>query len=589
MASPQDRFKMAIDHLWSYRNFTIWIIFVTALAAFIALPLAAQKGYMDEKALVVGAMGLSIHEIQGADSIYNQLKKENDLHDVYSLLSRASELSIEHTATEILPPPPIWHQNKNSSNPSCKCHAATTVHAVIPGGRGDGTEAILLVLPITAAADSAQLTAAIGVQAARHLSSVSWLAKNLAIVFLQVEEENNTDTLNCSHSTALEALESWLRCMDLTEAKTAPKQQHQVLGLIQQGIILDIRSIAATEARISVHGYYGQLPNLDLVVLSKKNLEFYTNFPHGVGLDVGRTPAVKTHLGLGLRNDINTLRQRIRTSVSFSGYLALGKPTGAHAALLHRGADALGITLTRPDLPNVDSLSGDTSAKIKESDVLLTARNALNAIEMIVRTCNNLHERLHHANALYILIDADHFVNVGACMVPPGLLLASLLLVVAQYVPNMSIKSRKEKKGALIVVVVHAAAALITVLSLQFRGTFNFSISNQESGRLLHVVSTILAGVLVSIKIGGRWTQHLSSAPAAAAAAAAEEEEESTKITETEVESGTIMLQSFISVCSILVLIEAAALLLWRWALSFTLLALTVPLLHLLSSYTANK
>jgi len=584
MASPTDRFKKLIDQIWHYRNSVIWIFVVAALVAFMALPLAAQKGYMDEKALVVGAMGLSIHEIQGADSIYNQLKKEPNPRDVYSLLNRASELSIKHTAAEILPPP-FWHQNKNSTNSSCECHGAA-VHAVIPGGRGDGTEAILLAFPITPASDIARLTAAIGVQAARHLSGVSWLAKNLAIVFLEVTEEKNNDSSSCSRSTALEALESWLRCMDLTTGEkeqkntaqpTKQRQQQQVLGLIQQGIILDIRTIAATEARLSVHGYYGQLPNLDLVVLTKKNLDFYTNFPHGVGLDVGRAPAVKTKS----RNDSNTLSQRIRTAVSFAWYLALGKPTGAHAALLQRGADALGIIFTRPELSKVDSLSGDNSAsvKVKESDVLLTARNALNAIEMIVRTCNNLHERLHHANALYVLVDADHFVNVGACMAPPGLLLAALLFLVAQYVPNMVVEGKKEKTGAVIAVIVHAAvAALMAVMSLQVSGNSIF-LSSQESGRLLHIVSTILAGALVSIKIGGTWTKLLSSTPAAA---------DVTKTAETEMERAS-MLHSFIGVCSILVLIEAAALLLWRWALSFTLLALTVPTLHVLSYYANNS
>ncbi|KAL4548160.1 hypothetical protein Ndes2526B_g07355 [Nannochloris sp. 'desiccata'] len=465
-----------------------------------------------------------------------------------------------------------------------RCHGAA-VHAVIPGGRGDGTEALLLAFPITPASDTARFIVAIGVQAARHLSGVPWLAKDLAIVFLEVEGGNSSDTLRCSHSNALEALESWLRYMDLTEAKEKKKnaaqpprqqQQHQVvLGLIQQGIILDIRTIAATEARLSVHGYNGQLPNLDLVVLTKKNLDFYTNFPHGVGLDVGRAPAVKT------RSDINTLRQRIRTSVSFAGYLARGKPTGAHAALLDKGADALGIIFTRPELSNLDSLSGDNSANsiINDSDVVLTARNALNAIEMILRTCNNLHERLHHANALYILIDADHFVNVGACMVPPGLLLAALLLVVAQHVPSMSAEGEKEKKGAVIVLMVHAAAASIVIMSLQFSCDSNF-IFSQDSDTLLQTVSTILAAALISIKIGGTWTKHLSTTAAAV------------NITETtrtgEVETGTL-LHSFVGVCSILVLIEAAALLLWRWALSFTLLAITVPLLHLLSRYANNN
>ncbi len=588
MASQQDRLSKAIDHLWSHRNSIIWILIITALAAFTALPLAAQKGYMDEKALVVGAMGLSIHEIQGADSIYNGLKQQHDINNIYNLLTRASELSINHSNAETLPPPPVWQAQNKNNNSTSRCPGSAAVHAVIPGGRGDRTEALVLAFPVTTGSDTAKLTAAIGVQAARHMASVSWLAKDLVIIFLEVEALDNLSTMNttrCTHSTALDALESWLREMDLIGIDSEILENNKKIvaatagkvntfgSLIQQGIIVDIRTVAATEARLSVHGYNGQLPNLDLVALTKKNLDYYTNFPVGVGVDVGRAPAVKTS------KDTNSLRQRIRTSVSFAWYLALGKPTGAHAALLKRGADALSIVFTRPELSILDFEDKSTapSYTVKDSDVLYTTRNALNAIEMIIRTCNNLHERLHHANALYILIDADHFVNVGACMAPPGILLAALLLLVAQYLPTLSIKSDGEKKGAMLAVALHATVIGIAVI---LENNSNFS---KENGTLVNVVgTTAVSGVLVYTKIGASWASCLSFSNFSSGGDAPVSKAQGKR------NRSSPLLHSFIGVCSILVLIEASALLLWRWALSFTLLALTVPILHSTSLMNAR-
>lgn len=66
-------------------------------------------------------------------------------------------------------------------------------------------------------------------------------------------------------------------------------------GAIQQAVILDIQTAAAGEARISVHGTNGQLPNYDMFWLLRKNLEYFTVLP--VGVTPGNAPAQREQKG----------------------------------------------------------------------------------------------------------------------------------------------------------------------------------------------------------------------------------------------------------------------------------------------------
>ena len=429
MAPRIERLKTLLRRLWSHRNILIWALILAGYASFAALPMFAQRGYMDEKALIVGAMGLSIGEVsRSAVSIAQSISKRLPVDGLDILVASAAAAST-NTLGNNLASPLTWHNTSLDHG----CHA---VHAVVPGGRGDGTESLLLALPIYYEdGNTASLAVAIGVMAANHLSSVTWLGKDLAVVFLDTSPR-------CSKTTTY-TLEKWLERMDVAGADDR-LSMHSVppLGSLQQGIVLDIQTSAATEARIGVHGYNGQLPNLDMVVLTKRNIDYFANLPSGTGLDVGGAPATKNP-----KNEL--FMDKIRTVIAFAGYLAAGKPSGAHAALLKRGVDALTVTFTNKDLGQ-DGFTTKIATKklMNEGEALLTARNALVTAEMIIRTCNNLHERLHHASALYLLVDADNFVNVGAYMAPPGLLLGALILqTISAYVAPAAGGSKNNSRG----------------------------------------------------------------------------------------------------------------------------------------------
>jgi hypothetical protein len=232
------------------------------------------------------------------------------------------------------------------------------------------------------------------------VSTVTWLAKDLVIVIIETDGDR-VHTIN--------AVERWLD-EELDSGRVGLK-----VGALQQGFILDIRSTQSTYFSIGVHGYNGQLPNMDLIVLARRNIELFSPLP--VQLDVGGA-IESSYLASGKKQSQTRL-------VQSSILAALGMPTGAHAALLHRNVDAITLTLNQES----DSESFDAS-HFTTASMESTARSALTVTEMIIRTCNNLHEKLHHSTVLYVMLDAEFFVPIGAFMVPPALLLIGLLGIV---------------------------------------------------------------------------------------------------------------------------------------------------------------
>lgn len=70
----------------------------------------------------------------------------------------------------------------NRSSPAAQC---STWHSVARSPRGDGGEGFVLLLPLDARRPAAAaLAAAVGTAAAAHLHRSGWLAKDMALVFV---------------------------------------------------------------------------------------------------------------------------------------------------------------------------------------------------------------------------------------------------------------------------------------------------------------------------------------------------------------------------------------------------------------------
>lgn len=241
-------------------------------------------------------------------------------------------------------------------------------------------------------------------------------------------------------------LQAWLSAYNSAQSLfTFPRA-----GLLQQAMVLELAGAApaaahaapagaATWAELSVHGAAGQLPNLDLYYLVKRNLDLHTAIPAVLRASEAPLPAwvqraaeaagaAAAAAGLSSAQAAGRHAGELATLAAFAGQLAGGRPTGAHAPFLGMQVDAATLTLHVSALPEGAPISGGGDAAQPPSPQLqAAAASGLAAAEMVLRTLNNLQERLHHSTALYSLLSSDRFVSIAAYLAPPGCLLLAAL------------------------------------------------------------------------------------------------------------------------------------------------------------------
>lgn len=244
-------------------------------------------------------------------------------------------------------------------------------------------------------------------------------------------------------------LQAWLSAYNSAQGLfTFPRA-----GLLQQALVLELSGAAAgtapaataTWAELSVHGAAGQLPNLDLYYLVKRNLDLHTAIPAAlrpreaplpawVEQAAGAVGASAAAAGLTTASGARRYAAELATLSAFSAQLASGRPTGPHAPFLGMQVDAATLTLQLSALPGEPpSGSGSGGAAPQPSPQLqAAAASVLAATEMVLRTLNNLQERLHHSTALYALLSPDRFVSIAAYLAPPGCLLLAALAQVGR-------------------------------------------------------------------------------------------------------------------------------------------------------------
>lgn len=197
-----------------------------------------------------------------------------------------------------------------------------------------------------------------------------------------------------------------------------------------------------------MHGAAGQLPNLDMYYLIKRNLDLHTAIPAVLRASEAPLPAwaqwaavaagaAASAARLGSAQAAQRHAAELATLTAFSGQLASGRPTGAHAPFLCMQVDAATLTLHLSALPEAPPASSDGgSAQPPSPQLQAAAASVLAAVEIVLRTLNNLQERLHHSTALYALLSPDRFVSIAAYLAPPGCLLLAALVQVGHYRPD---------------------------------------------------------------------------------------------------------------------------------------------------------
>ncbi|EFN58972.1 hypothetical protein CHLNCDRAFT_49782 [Chlorella variabilis] len=454
MPNPSKLQRIGAAALWAAQP-AVWLLLALGVTAFLLLPLAAKKCYLDEKALLVGGTVPTVRQSGAVDACLAALQRlqaggsATDFPQLVrtaaaAMASFASALEFyQHnfSASSLGDGPGGADSSSGSAPRQCR-----SMHAVVRTPRGDGNEGYVLMLPLDASRPAAAaLAAAAGVAALGHLRSSRWLAKDAVLLF--------ADTQACG---AEESAQAWL---------AAYNGAHDLFGfpragLLQQALVLELAGPAggsgggggadsgASSAELSVHGGGSLLPNLDLYYLVKRNLELHTTLPVGLRASAATPPAATWHAGaalaaaagwLGLAPPPGTQRYAsdLQTLAAFAGQLARGEPTGAHAAFLAHQVDAATLTLRFAAAAEPPAGRGGGAKAAQRAQ--LAAHTTLTAMEMVLRTFNNLQERLHHSTALYALVSPTRFVSIAAYLAPPAcLLLAALAQVRGVWVAGVS-------------------------------------------------------------------------------------------------------------------------------------------------------
>jgi len=382
-----------------------------SLGGLLALTSAGRPGGVDEKAFTLGVVMPQLGATKTAD-VMRLYHLQKDAPTTGSMLGDVRAMWNECEAH--------WHRSEGrrhglawyeiASDPDGARRATANVtqddaqnytgrydvvYDVVEATRADGTESVLLVVPLGDEGMGTGVRTGMGVAVghglAWYLQEQEWLAKNAVVTYVDVSKS--------SVETAVAALLE--RAVD------------RRIGHIGQAVVLDLRVAgegegegdssgdnARNEGRssvsIKVHGWNGRLPNLDLFVLARKLAESY----------VTAGPEVTVHGASTLADSTWNKGLALARFVSHHGF---GLADGGHGALLDRGIDALTVELSFPT----------TNANLK---------GVLQMADALVRELNNLHERLHHATGLYALAGAGVVIDIGMYTVCPAMLAVACAL-----------------------------------------------------------------------------------------------------------------------------------------------------------------
>ncbi|GFR40399.1 hypothetical protein Agub_g951, partial [Astrephomene gubernaculifera] len=185
-------------------------------------------------------------------------------------------------------------------------------------------------------------------------------------------------------------------------------------------------------AELLVVGHDGLLPKLDMYWLLRYLLhgqplalwrEQQLHSPGATALLRAITRAAEL---LAPQQTARSYAARLLTALHFAGLQAGGQPAGAHAAFKDVMVDAAGVRLLQRAH---GAPSSPASASLESSALSLAA-----SLELVLRSLNNLVERVHHSPFLYLLTGRERFVSVERYVGPAVALAAGVQLQVGGWV-----------------------------------------------------------------------------------------------------------------------------------------------------------
>ncbi|TGZ67741.1 hypothetical protein CRM22_004625 [Opisthorchis felineus] len=269
------------------------------------------------------------------------------------------------------------------------------LYAIMRSPSGGRVEALLLTVPLStecSAAVSPCLSPTVGllVSLLKVLRQQVYWAKDIVLLFVDSDYIGLLAWLEAYHGADISKYLSWSEIQGRS-------------GNIQAGLNLEFSHSDPSSLDVLPEGTNGFLANLDLVnavvrLANKHSIEPIVNnqpFSYGRGQTDVR------------RGDVFGLLNAVWTQAS-------GSPTGLHGLLINYQIPA--VTLRGPSCKYQSLISSRKSPRLGKF------------VEGILRSLNNLQERLHQSFWYYLLPNPMRYISIGVYMPPVLILIGSLLI-----------------------------------------------------------------------------------------------------------------------------------------------------------------
>jgi Gaa1-like, GPI transamidase component len=442
------------------------IIFITGCTYLLCIPfqgLVAQKLYVDENALVPGvarsgidpsidavvadidaqlqhAAGGVLQEYSGCSGTAQCLDIANMLDDAYtnSRLERETHIAadvqrIRNSVQDAIASEIETIMMRANAETTRRVYTSPTVpsisllhygrhhivSSVMNTPRASQLESIALVLPYdssvilrkrynhTLSSYNTFSGLSLGLAMLHQLSTSRWLGKSLLIVAV---DEGFAATKQSSYSAFGRWMNEYIH--DTPECDQVGRKSSNKFvraGLIRTALALDVRGdLPLKLVSMCAGGHHGLLPNLDIVSVTAQLLRGWQ-----IGLvtcgAILEDVSVSGHVSALLENtpldsyDTSFLPFNVplhRGLLRSVAHLATGFPSGYHAQFLDHNVDAL--TIRQVSEPPYGQ--GNVAA--------INPLRLGSAIESIVRSWNNLIEKLHHSTYFFLLLSNTEFTTM---------------------------------------------------------------------------------------------------------------------------------------------------------------------------------
>lgn len=269
------------------------------------------------------------------------------------------------------------------------------VYGVLRAGRGDGTEALVLMAPSKTRSGLDNICGiSLLIAVARRYIKYQWWARDLILLVTGLDGYSPERTLRSFllwyHSTSLSG-------------------ERLDAGVIQAALSLELNEEKGAKcssfgnAELFVEGSSGLLPNLDLI-----NALVMIQRHRGEALNIGPgIPILKITEKLG-----------VVSKMLHGAFMLLRQAFGSfsHGPFLDYRIDAVTISLSAIEL------QGNSNEATRHDKLLF------DLVQLSLRSLNNILEHLHQSFFFYILIDNEHYVSIANYVVMGLLPIVSLML-----------------------------------------------------------------------------------------------------------------------------------------------------------------